>query len=198
MRPGGFLTKQASGATAVIAARAWLAKHKGIFRLDSIAGLRVMSDSKLSRGGGHSVTFQQAFKSLKVLERLGSDHRLARRPGKAHRWKIGYVSSTALGSLQLKGAAKLSPAQAWVHAAGNIGIKSSLVYVKAQKVARGWVNLRVGGLRDLQRVKLGSFGIGRSAVPAYESIVLDTVRLDGRLPGDRQRPQRARSSRGRA
>jgi extracellular elastinolytic metalloproteinase len=174
MRPGGFITKQASGATAVIAARAWLAKHKGIFRLDSIAGLRVMADSKLSRSSGHSVTFQQAFKSLKVIDGSGLITVSLAPAKKAHRWKIGYVSSTALGSLQLKGTAKLSPAQAWVHAAGNIGIKSSLVYVKAQKVARGWVNLRVGGLRDLQRVKLGSFGIGRSAVPAYESSVLDT------------------------
>jgi extracellular elastinolytic metalloproteinase len=173
MRPGRFLTKQASGATAVVAARAWLAKHKGIFRLDSIKGLRVMSDSKLSRGAGHAVTFQQAFKSLKVLDGSGLIT-ISLKAGKAHRWRIAYVSSTALGSLQLRGAAKLSAAQAWVHAAGNIGIKSSLVYVRAQKLVRGWVNIRVGGLRDIQRVKLGSFGIGRSAVPAYESIVLDT------------------------
>jgi hypothetical protein len=173
MRPGGFLTKQASGATAVIAARSWLAKHKAIFRLSSVKGLKVKADSKLTGGDGHAVTFQQAFGSLKVIDGSGLIT-VSLVAAKAHRWKVGFVSSTALGSLQLKGAAKLSPAEAWVHAAGNVGIKSSLVYVKGQKVARGWVNLRVGGLRDLQRVKLGSFGIGRSAVPAYESIVLDT------------------------
>ena len=49
-----------------------------------------------------------------------------------------------------------------------------VLHVKAQKVARGWVNLRVAGVRDLQRVRKGSFAIGRVAVPAYESIVLDT------------------------
>ena len=48
--------------------------------------------------------------------------------------------------------------------------------VRAQKVARGWTNLRVGGLRDIQRVRLGSFALGRAAVPAYEAIVLDTDR----------------------
>ena len=36
MRPGGFLTKQATGATAVIAARGWLAKHRALFRLSSV------------------------------------------------------------------------------------------------------------------------------------------------------------------
>jgi extracellular elastinolytic metalloproteinase len=173
MRPRGFLTKRATGATAVIAARGWLAKHRGIFRLSSVSGLKVLADSKLSGSDGHAVTFQQAFSNLKVVDGSGLIT-VSLVPGKAHRWQVGFVSSTALGSLTLKGAAKLSPAQAWVHAASNVGLKSSLVYVKAQKVARGWVNLRVGGLRNLQRVKLGSFGIGRSAVPAYESIVLDT------------------------
>jgi hypothetical protein len=38
MRPRGFLSKQARGATATVAARAWLAKHKVIFRLDSVSG----------------------------------------------------------------------------------------------------------------------------------------------------------------
>ena len=173
MRPGGFLTKRATGATAVAAARGWLAKHKGIFRLSSVSGLKLLADSKLSGNDGHAVTFQQAFANLKVVDGSGLIT-VSLVAAKANRWKIGFVSSTALGTLRLKGAAKLSPAQAWVHAASSIGIKSSLVYVKAQTVARGWVNLRIGGMRDLQRVKLGSFGIGRSAVPAYESIVLDT------------------------
>ena len=59
-----------------------------------------------------------------------------------------------------------------MHAAGNLGLKTSLMNVRAQKVARGWTNLRVGGFRDLQRVRVGSYGLGRAAVPAYEAIVL--------------------------
>src|ERR1044072_8823345 len=51
MRPRGFLSKQARGATATIAARAWLAKHKLIFRLDSVAGLRPYADSRLQASG---------------------------------------------------------------------------------------------------------------------------------------------------
>ncbi len=173
MRPGGFLSKQARGATAAIAARAWLAKHKVIFRLDSVASLRLAADSKLTGGSSHAVTFQQAFQSLKVVDGAGLVT-VSLKAGKAGTWKVGFVSSTILGSLHLKGAAKLSAAQAWVHAAGNLGLKAGLLNVRAQKVARGWTNLRIGGMRDLQRVRLGSFAIGRTAVPAYEAIVLDT------------------------
>ncbi len=60
MRPGGFLSKRATGATAVVAARAWLAKHKVIFRLDSVRGLRTYSESRLATSAGYAVTFQQA------------------------------------------------------------------------------------------------------------------------------------------
>ena len=45
MRPGGYLAKRAGGATAVVAARGWLAKHKAIFRLASVKGLTLSADS---------------------------------------------------------------------------------------------------------------------------------------------------------
>ena len=76
MRPGGYLTKQASGATAPVAARSWLAKHKVIFRLDSVRGLRLVADSKLTGGRGHAVTFQQSFERPEGRQRRRPDHRL--------------------------------------------------------------------------------------------------------------------------
>src|SRR4051812_27346821 len=72
MRPGGFLTKQAAGKTAAIAARSWLAKHRVIFRLSSVQGLVLAADSKLSGSRGHAVTFQQSFKGLKLVNGEGS------------------------------------------------------------------------------------------------------------------------------
>jgi hypothetical protein len=174
MRRHGFLSTTATGATATIAARAWLAKHRLIFRLDTVHTLTVVSDSRLSTGAGHSVSFQQAFGNLKVLNGEGVIT-IALKATKANRWKVAFASSTAVGAARLQGFSKLSAAQAWVHAAGNVGLKSAeILSVKAKKVARGWVNLRVAGLRDLQRVRKGSFAVGRVAVPAYESIVLDT------------------------
>jgi extracellular elastinolytic metalloproteinase len=171
MKPGGYLTKQAAGATAVVAARGWLARHKVIYRLDSVRGLRLLADSKLTGGRGHAVTFQQSFEGLKVLNGSGLIT-VSMVPGKLHRWKIGFVSSTALGTLHKTGSVKLTPAQAFVHAAGNLGLKTSLMNVRAAKVARGWTNLSVGGFRDIQRVRLGSYGVGKAAVPAYEATVL--------------------------
>src|SRR5262249_14867328 len=151
MRPRGYLAKQAAGGTAAVAARAWRAQHKTLVRLSTIGGLSLAADSKLTGGRGHAVTFQQSFGNLKVVAGSGIVT-VAMVPAKAkHRWKIGFVSSTVMGSLKLKGTAKLTAAQAWVHAAGNLGFKSSLMNVRAAKVANGWTNLRIGGVGGRQR-----------------------------------------------
>jgi len=173
LRPGGFLSKGARGATSTVAARAWLAKHKLIFRLRSVAGLRVYADSQLTTSRSHAVTFQQALGGLKVVNGTGFIT-VAVQPGKTNRWKVGFVSSTAIGSVPLKGSKKLTAAQSWLHAASSIGLKSALVNVRSARVDRGWTNLRVGGLRNVQRVRIGAFATAQKAVPAYETIVLDT------------------------
>jgi extracellular elastinolytic metalloproteinase len=174
MRPGGLLSKSASGTTPVIAARAWLAKHKVIFRLDSIRGLRVYADSKLATGQAHAVTFQQSFDGLKVINGTGLIT-IALTPAKAsHRWKVAFVSSTAIGSVRLRGSVGISAEAAWAQAAQNVGLKAVMLNVRGAKTGHRWTNLRVAGLRDVQRVRLGAFGTARSAVPAFETIVLDT------------------------
>ena len=173
MRPRGFLSKQARGATPTIAARAWLAKHKVIFRLDSVSGLRAYADSRLSSSSSHAVTFQQALGGLKVVNGTGFITVAVQR-AKGNRWKIGFVSSTAIGSVPLKGSKTLTAAQGWLRGASSIGLKSTLMNVRSAKVSSGWTNLRVGGLRNVQRVRLGAFAMARKAVPAYETIVLDT------------------------
>src|SRR4051812_35931125 len=71
MRPGGYLTKQAAGATADVAARSWLAKHKLIFRLGSARDLRLVADSKLTGGRVHAVILQPSVGRLKVVNRAG-------------------------------------------------------------------------------------------------------------------------------
>jgi len=107
MRPGGFLTKQAAGKTAVVAARSWLAKHRMIFRLASLRGLSLAADSKLSSSRGHAVTFQQSLGGLKLVNGEGS-LTVGISPAKAHRWKIGFVSSTVIGASRLNGARQIS------------------------------------------------------------------------------------------
>ena len=178
MRPSGFLSKATAGKSASSAARWWVSKHRVLFRLDNVRGLTLLADSKLSGSTGHAVTFQQSLGGLKVVNGSGMIT-VTLRPAKTNRWKVGFVSSTAIGAAKLRGTVKLTAAQAFVHAASNAGFKSaSMLNVKGRKVARGWINLRVGGLPDVQRLRLGSFAIGRTAVPAYETILLDRSTAD--------------------
>ena len=136
MRPGGFLSKATAGKSASSAARWWLAKHRGLFRLDNVRSLTVLADSKLTGSTGHAVTFQQSLGGLKVVNGSGMIT-VTLRPAKTSRWKVGFVSSTAIGAAKLRGTVKLTPAQAFVHAASNAGFKSaSMLSVKGQKVAR--------------------------------------------------------------
>lgn len=172
MRPGGYLARHASGATAVAASKYWLSKHKSIFRLDSVRGIQLQTDSKLTGSAGHAVTFKQTFGQLKMLGGVGLVT-VGLRGSKTKGWKIAYVSSSLIGSVPLKGHANLSAPQAYVQAARSGGIARSVVNVKGAKVARGWTNLKVAGLPDVQRIKRGAFAFGRAAVPAYEAIVLD-------------------------
>ena len=67
-----------------------------IYRLDSVRDLSLVADSKLTGGRGHSVTLQQSFEGLKVPNGSGLIT-VSMVPGKLHRWKVGFVSSTALG-----------------------------------------------------------------------------------------------------
>ena len=173
MRPGGYLAKHATGATAAAAAKYWLSKNKVIFRLASVRSLQLQADSKLIGSTGHAVTFRQTFGQLKALDGAGLVT-VGLRGSKTKGWKIAYVSSSVIGSVPLKGHTRLSAPQAWVQAARSGGIERSVVNVKGVKVARGWTNLKVAGLRDMQRIKRGAFPQGRQAVPAYEAIVLDS------------------------
>ena len=188
MRPGGYLAKHATGATAAAAAKYWLSKNKVIFRLASVRSLQLQADSKLIGSTGHAVTFRQTFGQLKALDGAGLVT-VGLRGSKTKGWKIAYVSSSVIGSVPLKGHTRLSAPQAWVQAARSGGIERSVVNVKGVKVARGWTNLKVAGLRDVQRIKRGAFPQGRQAVPAYEAIVLDSKAIDC-LQRDRRRPQR--------
>jgi hypothetical protein len=175
MRPGGFLSKATGGATATVAARWWLAKHKAIFRLDNASSLSVLADSRLTGSVGHSVTFQQKLGNLKIVNGEGLITVTLKPAAGTTRWKVGFVSSTSVGRAKLQGTVKLTAAQAFVHAAASSGFKSaSLLNVKAQKLVGGWITLRVGGVPNLQRLRLGAFAVGRTAVPAYETILTNT------------------------
>src|SRR3954451_7274639 len=127
MRPGGYLSKGTAGRSATAGARWGLTQHSVIFRLDGASSLSVPADSKLSGSTGHSVTFQQNRGGFKAVNGEGLITVSLRPARAANRWKVGFVSSTSIGTPKLKGAVKLTPAQAFGHAAGNAQIKSASV-----------------------------------------------------------------------
>src|SRR6185436_12811780 len=59
VRGDGALGATVQGNTATDAARAWLDRNRGLFRLSSIAGLTLQSDAKLAQSTTHAVTLQQ-------------------------------------------------------------------------------------------------------------------------------------------
>ena len=169
---GKFLSKKVRGKTAVEAARRWLYRNRVLFGLKGVSKLEVAGDTRLISSRGHAVNFRQVFDGLSAadggLVTIGIT-------GTARKgWRVSYVSSSLTRDTALVGAARISAPQAWVKASARSGARYSLANVRESKVARGWTNLVVGGLGDLQRVKQVAFPtIRNGVVPAYESIVLN-------------------------
>ena len=107
MRPGGYLTKQAAGATAEVAAPQLACQAQG--DLPARLGARPASRRGLEadRRRRHAVTFQQSFGGLKVVNGAGLIT-VSLAPGKLRRWKVGFVSSTSVGTLHSTGNVTLS------------------------------------------------------------------------------------------
>ncbi|MBA3331577.1 MAG: M36 family metallopeptidase, partial [Actinobacteria bacterium] len=176
VKHGGYLATGVEGGTAIAAAKAWLAANRGIFRLDSTAGLELFNDSPLVHSEGHAISFRQTFGELEATD--GGLVTVGLAPGEGG-WNVASASSTVTGDETLTGSLRLGPEQAWLAAAASIGEPHSLVdidKVNAVKAgAAGWDALHVARLDDVQRVRAVAFPTVRAGVvPAYETIVLNT------------------------
>jgi hypothetical protein len=178
LKRGKFLSKQVRGKTAVDAARRWLYRNRALYGLKGVDKLQLAGDSRLPYSRGHAVNFRQVFDGLEAsdggLVTIGVT-------GTARKgWRISYVSSSLTRDRALVGQARLSAAQAWVRSASSAGLRYSLVNVRDSKVARGWTNLAVAGLGDLQLVRRVAFPtVKNGVVPAFESIVLNAKQAIG-------------------
>ena len=176
-RPGGALGATVGGATAPDAARAWLDRNRGLFRLSSIAGLSLQSDAKLAQSTTRAVTLQQTPGGIEAaaggLVTIG-----VVKAGGA--WKVVSASSTLSGDETMSSGARISSAEAWQRAATSIGRGTSLARVTAVSsrkagLGRGWRALRVRGFSSIQRTRKVAFPtVSRGYIPAFENIVLDT------------------------
>jgi extracellular elastinolytic metalloproteinase len=171
-RHGKFLARGIRGKTAPDAARWYLNRHKRLFGLQSLAGLKFDSANRLVDSNAYAVTFRQVFAGLEAAEGGTVTVSVA---GTARRgWRVGFVSSTLTRDRALAGSARLSGVQAWLTAAKAAGVHGlTTAHVLKRTTARGWTRLSVGSLGDSQLFRRVAFPTVRNGVvPAYETIVL--------------------------
>jgi extracellular elastinolytic metalloproteinase len=171
-RHGKFLARGIRGKTPEAAARWYLNRHKRLFGLSSLAGLRVEKTNRFTRSNGWAVQFRQVFGNLSAADGGLVTVGLT---GTARRgWKVGFVSSTLTRDRALAGSLRLSGAQAWVRAARSVGLtRYGVANILKSRTVRGWTHFSVGGLDDTQRVRAVAFATLRNGVaPAFETIVL--------------------------
>jgi extracellular elastinolytic metalloproteinase len=172
-RHGKFLARGIRGKTAPDAARWYLNRHKRLFGLSSLAGLRLEAANRLAGSNGWTVNYRQVFGGLEAAQ--GGLVTVTVTGTARKGWKVVFVSSSLTRDRALAGSIKLSGAQAWVRAAHSVGLTRLSVanILRKRTTSRGWTMLAVGGLEDFQQVRPVAFPTVRSGVaPAYEAIVL--------------------------
>jgi extracellular elastinolytic metalloproteinase len=169
---GKYLAKGIRAKNAPAAATKWLNRNRALFRIGAFDKLVVDSDSPMYQSRGHAVVFRQVFGGLQATE--GGTITVAVTGTAKRGWKVVFASSNATRDSSLTGTAKISGVQAWLRAADSVGVDGySMAHVRDAKVARGWTQIALGGLSDLQQVRAVAFPTVRNGVvPAYESIVL--------------------------
>jgi hypothetical protein len=164
----GFLGS-APGEDPAAAARGWVLANRALFRLSSedVAALELVNVSRMPESSGRVVLFRQRFGGLSAAQ--DGMITLGLVDG-----QVAYVSSSAVGSQSAPAPAVLSPAQAWLAAASNVGRVVSLASLSTPREENGWTLFSVPGFGQLQRARLVAFPTPTEGVKAaYETIVLD-------------------------
>jgi hypothetical protein len=165
---GSWLSSGLHGSPVKVA-RSWVLAHRVLFRLTpaAVRGLTVVNDSKLVYSTSHVVLFRQSFGGRAA----GQDGLIT---VGVRGSRVYYVSSSAAGMQQLTNHVVLSPAEAWVKAAANVGRDVSIGDVTLQKGLNGWTRLSVPGFAQVQQLRLRAFPtVNSGARAAYETIVED-------------------------
>ena len=161
-----------SSADPVVAARTWLAQHRDVFGLSAaqVAGLELVNNQKLAQSGARAVLFRQRFGDLTPA--LGSMVTVG-----VARGRIVYVSSSLTRTTGSPVAATLSPAEAWLTAAKNVGLDvtgSDILDTVVDKAAGGWTRFRVDGIVQDQMTRLRALAFADGSVrPVFETNVID-------------------------
>jgi extracellular elastinolytic metalloproteinase len=168
----GSLATGVAGANAVDAARAFVSANASLFRLSSLDSLALLNDALLSGSDtAHAVIFRQRFGGLAA----GTDGLLTvgLSGSQAAGWKVAYASSSVSGDTTLAGPATVSPAEAWVAAANNVGKGLSVLSIGSSSADNGWTVFRVAGFAEARARLVALPTPGAAAVPAFETLAVD-------------------------
>jgi hypothetical protein len=171
-KDGDFLATGLQGESAVAAARSWIEAHKALYRLTSTDSLTLYADSAMPFSNSHAVHFKQTFGGLTAGQDGLITVGITGTPQDG--WKVAYVSSTLTGDRALAGAVRLTPQQAWLRAAADLGRAVPAADLGAVSTEREWTVFNVQGFNDVQRVRLVAVPTPTGGVrPAFETLVLD-------------------------
>ena len=172
IRYGGFLVSGIEADSAAAAALAFLEQERGLYRLDSVAGLEVETVAPLG-ADGRVVVLRQTLEGLPVSPEGTASVGLVR---SAVGWNVAYASSTLVGSDELANAAELTGSEALATALADAGEDVSVVAMDAAGRVDGWRRLEVAGLREDQLVRRVAFPTPQRGVRlAFETVYTDGV-----------------------
>ncbi len=171
--PADGVLARATSADPVTAARAWLRDNAAVFGLtaDQVDGLELVNNQKLAQSSARAVLFRQRFGDLTpALDSMVT-------VGVAH-GEIAYASSSIAKATGTPPAATLTPVQAFVTAAADVGrdLTPGVVGDISSKVAGGWTRLTVPGFAQQQLVRERALAMADGSVrPVFETNVLDVA-----------------------
>lgn len=174
---------RATSSDPATAARAWLRKNAAVFGLtkDQVNALELVNSQAFAQSDARAVLFRQKFGDLTPA--LGSMVTVGVANG-----AIAYASSSITKTTGEPPAATLTPLQAFVKAAADVGrtVKAGDI---VSEVADGWTRLAVPGFAQQQLVRERALALADGSVrPVFETNVLDvqggsafayTVMVDG-------------------
>ncbi|MCW2635834.1 MAG: peptidase fungalysin [Blastococcus sp.] len=149
---GGYLATGLSQDPAA-AARAWLKSSRGqvLFRLTAaqVDRLELVSVQPMAKGSGNAVLFRQKFGTLRAavdgMVTVGVVN-----------GKVAYVSSSIAPTTATPLSATLSPKDAWLKAAQNVGrtVTPDAITGETANAQTGWTTFDVAGFAQEQQVRL--------------------------------------------
>jgi extracellular elastinolytic metalloproteinase len=171
VRYGGYLAQGVAGSSPAAAARAWIDANKALFGLSSTANLHLVRTTRLTGSDGWAVHFRQRFGGLDSAEGGLITIGLEGAPGS---WQVASAGSSLTGQRSLAASPTLSPVQAWIRAAANVGRHYTAAQAGPTRQSAGWTAFSVDGLTRLQRAKLVAVPTPSQGVrPAYDTLFVD-------------------------